>query len=174
LVAAGIDYLCHRRTAIEKTAGWRESALHVLQYLCVAPTVVMAALFTMSGVMLWFAAAAMLIHSVLAYVDVRYTISRRFISPLEQHVHGVLTVVPPIAVTLLALADIDYGAEHASLRAAAGLSTLQLVLIIGTTAVLGGIPVIEEGLRTIRMRGATSQSPTSESTTSESIRSTVP
>jgi len=154
LAAAGVDYLCHRRTAIERTSGWRESAMHVLQYMCIAPTVVLAALFTMSGFVLWFASAAMLLHTAIAYVDVSYTNRRRFISALEQHVHGVMTIVPLVAIALLALTDAEVAGSRATLRGEAGLSTLQFALIFVTTALLGGIPVLEELRRTMRMRSA--------------------
>ena len=32
LAAGFADYLCHRATHIEKTSGWRESVLHVVQF----------------------------------------------------------------------------------------------------------------------------------------------
>lgn len=149
LIAAGCDYLCHRRTHIEHTSGWRESVLHVLQYLCIAPTVVLAALYTMTGAVLVFATLSVLLHTLLAYVDVKYTMRRRVIPPFEQRLHVVLAALPIIAVMLLAFADAQ-GEMHAVLRGANGLGTRQLWLIFVGTAAIGGMPVLEELFRTLR------------------------
>jgi hypothetical protein len=150
LIAAGCDYLCHRRTDIEHTAGWRESALHVLEYVCIAPIVVLAALYTMTGAVLFVSTVAVVLHTVLAYVDVRYTRRHRFIPRFEQRLHYLLTALPILAVMVLALLDANGEATGVARRDPNGLTTLQLWLIFGGTAVIGGVPVLEELIRTLR------------------------
>jgi hypothetical protein len=86
---------------------------------------------------------------VLSYVDVAYTHRRRYISPLEQHVHGFLDVLPIVAVCLLAvlvLNDPSPVTGFATRLQAA--STRELALLIGTFVVVAGGPVVEEFLRT--------------------------
>ena len=148
LVAAGCDYWCHRRTRIESTSGVTEARMHVAQYVCVVLIVALAALFRFRGPALWIAVVAVVAHTVLAYIDVHYTFPRRLISPFEQHLHAVLYLVPILAIVLLALADAHPpGDADRSLR---DLSPPQIALLLGSVAVLGGVPVFEEFVRAWR------------------------
>jgi hypothetical protein len=148
LIAGGCDYWCHRRTRIESTSGVTEARMHVAQYVCIVLIVALAALFRFRGPALWVAVAAVVAHTVLAYIDVRYTFSRRLISPFEQHLHAVLYLAPILAIVLLALADADLAGEpDRSLRE---LSLPQILLLLGSAGVLGGVPVLEEFVRAWR------------------------
>jgi hypothetical protein len=148
LLAGGCDYWCHRRTHIETTSGVTEARMHVAQYVCIVLIVALAALFRFSGPALWLAVVAVVAHTALAYIDVRYTFSRRLISPFEQHVHAVLYLVPILAIVLLALADADLTDEpHRLLR---DLALPHILLLLGSVVVLGGVPVMEEFIRAWR------------------------
>jgi hypothetical protein len=149
LLAGGADYLCHRRTHIENTAGVTESLMHVAQYVCIALLVTVAALLHLSGLALWVASLAVIVHTLLSYIDVRYTFARRVISPFEQHMHAVLCIVPIVAVILLAMADQQSAGTvgDSSLRT---LSIGQLYVLIGLVTFVSGGPVIEELIRTLR------------------------
>ena len=48
LAAGAADYLCHRRTHIERTSGAVESWLHVAQFLSIAALLALATLFAVT------------------------------------------------------------------------------------------------------------------------------
>jgi hypothetical protein len=153
LLAGAADYLCHRRTAIERTSGAHESWLHLAQLACIGIALVLAAAFEATRPVLLLMLVAVLTHSVLAFVDVSYTSGRRYISPFEQQVHGYLDVIPLIAVCL-------FGALHWS-QPQAGATAFVLddgfvagkpAVLLLSFAVLAGVPVIEELIRALRAR----------------------
>jgi hypothetical protein len=149
LVAGAFDYWCHRRTNISATSGIIESSLHVAQFLTIAVVFICAVLLEPTIATIAVIGVAAVLHLVLSYVDVAYTHRRRYISPLEQHVHGFLDVLPIIAVCLLAvlvLNDPSPVTGFATRLQAA--STRELALLIGTFVVVAGGPVVEEFLRT--------------------------
>jgi hypothetical protein len=101
LAAGFADYLCHRAAQIERTTGWTESALHLLQFAEMA-VAVLAALFLeiTSGVILLMT-VCLVLHEATAIWDVRYAASRRAITPTEQHVHSVLEMLPLTGLLLV-------------------------------------------------------------------------
>jgi hypothetical protein len=150
LVAGLVDYLCHRRTDIAETSGAPESRLHVAQFLVLGQALLVATLLELTPLTLAWLAASVVVHSVLAFRDVAYTQDLRYISPLEQHVHGYLEVIPVVALVLFAVSNWDpmvqmpWTLEWRS----AGLSSTALTLLLGSFFVLAGGPVAEELLRT--------------------------
>lgn len=149
LIAGGIDYFCHRRSDIEHTSGPVESSFHVAEFVTVGFIVAAAALLeiTLAVFVLMFAAAC--IHTVLSFVDVAHTIGRRRISALEQHVHGLLNVLPFMAVAVLAMMNWNDLLAGSALRwKDVPLTLQQQVLLVGGFLVLAGAPVFEELFRT--------------------------
>lgn len=154
LLAGAGDYLCHRRTDIEHTSGTQESWLHLLQFLSLLLVFGAAALMNLNAIVFGLMVVLVIVHSVLAHVDVSYTDGRRRISPIEQLVHGFMDVLPLIAVALI-------GVLH--WPQIAGLADPQLFslrptelgrwLFVGSFAVLSGVPILEELARTYRHRG---------------------
>lgn len=154
LVAGAGDYLCHRFTRIERTSGSKESLFHIAQFLTIAVIFVSAVLLEITLAVLMIMAIALIAHTALSLADVAYTSNRRHISTLEQHVHGFMDVIPFIAVCLLALMHwdtlgFDSGAPALRLKAES-LPALQASLLLGSFAVLAGVPVCEEWFRTHR------------------------
>lgn len=98
LLAGAGDYLCHRRTDIEHSSGSGESWFHLLQFLTLLVAFGAALLLEQNAVVFGVMVFAVLTHSVLAHMDVSYTDGRRYISPLEQHIHGFMDVLPLVAV----------------------------------------------------------------------------
>jgi magnesium-transporting ATPase (P-type) len=150
LVAGATDYWCHRRTKIALTSGAIETWLHIAQFVTIA-IVFFGAVFlepTLASIALL--GTMVVLHLVLSYIDVAYTLPKRHISPLEQHVHGFLDVLPLVAVCLLAILGLS---EPQSTTGFAMRShdqaTGKVAVLIGSFIVLAGIPVIEEHLRTI-------------------------
>jgi hypothetical protein len=151
LIAGGIDYLCHRRTHIEHTSGATESRLHVAEFAAVAAIVLPAVLMEITLALVVFMLAAVCLHAVLSFIDVEYTLGRRPIPSLEQHVHGVLNVVPFIAVALLALLHWNDLLSGTALRWKDAPLTLPVqIVLLGSFLILAGTPVIEERFRTQR------------------------
>ena len=150
LVAGAIDYLCHRRTNIELTSGATESWLHIAQFVTVAAALGCAVLMRPSPASLFAIVALILTHTVLAFIDVSYTDGRRRITPVEQHAHGFLLVVPIVAVVLFA---IQHWSEVLSrtwrLQWVAEIEPAALWLVFGF-CVIAGVPVAEELARTLR------------------------
>jgi hypothetical protein len=153
LVAGAGDYLCHRRTHIEQTSGITESWLHVAQFASIAIIFVAAVLLEVTLAVLIAMIAALIAHTVLSFIDVSYTMRHRHISTLEQHVHGVLDVVPIVAVGLLAILYWEEIAlaDGAPLRLKdEPLSSVQAGVLLGSFGVLAGVPIFEEWFRARR------------------------
>ncbi|HWL74483.1 MAG TPA: hypothetical protein VNQ74_11470 [Burkholderiaceae bacterium] len=150
LLAGAGDYLCHRMTDIERTSGATESWLHVTQFVCLAVAFACAVLLQISAAVFVVLVALVVAHSFLSYIDVRYTDGRRRISPMEQSIHGFMDVLPLVAVAMLGVQhwpEIRAGAVPFALGAAID---FERVLLLTSFAVLAGLPVLEELLRTLR------------------------
>ena len=105
---AGIaDYLLHRRTKIERTSGRGESWLHVLQAGETGLPVIAGLFFQINSLVLLVMIAAAIAHTLTALWDGTYTVKRRFIPPLEQHVHSHLEYIPLVAVASVVLLHWD-------------------------------------------------------------------
>jgi hypothetical protein len=171
LVAGLADYLCHRRTYIAGTSGAPESWLHLLQFLVLGLALLLGTLLVITPLVLVLIAIAVAGHSVLAFRDVSYTQGRRFISPLEQHVHGYMEVLPVVAVGLLAALNWDdVRAGTWTLRwKSPPLSPMVHLALLGSFFVLAGTPVIEELIRTSKS-GSGRRTVTAASQPSDSTR----
>jgi hypothetical protein len=160
LLAGAGDYLCHRQTDIEHTSGTKESWFHLLQFVSLLPAFAAAVLLDVNAVVFGLIVVCVIAHTVLAHLDISYTDGLRHISPIEQHVHGFMEVLPLVAVALLGIlhwSEISDGAagpmfSHPmfSLRAPIDVGR---VLLVSSFAVLAGVPIMEELARTYRHRG---------------------
>jgi hypothetical protein len=149
LLAGAGDYFAHRQTDIARTSRSTESWLHLAQLTCIAAAFVAAVLFEITlAVWIWMLAAVVL-HSLLAFIDVSYTDGRRFISPFEQHVHGYLDVIPLVAVALLGIANWPQIAAGGLELTARDPSTQGQSLLLWSFGVLAVVPTIEELIRTL-------------------------
>lgn len=160
LVAGLLDYWCHRRSDIERTSGLPESRLHVLQALQLGVPLFAALFLEINALVLAVIILCVLAHSATSYWDVSYTISRRYISPFEQHVHSYLDVIPLVAALIIILLHRDQflallgaGPERASFSLRAKAEPLPAVWVtLVTVSVLGvqGVALLEEFWRTWR------------------------
>lgn len=155
LLAGAGDYLCHRQTDIEHTSGVKESWLHLLQFACLLMAFAAAVLIDQNVIVYSIMVALVLTHSVLAHVDVWYTDGRRHISPIEQFVHGFMDVLPLVAIALIGVLHWPEITAPPSSPIFALREPLDLgrVLLVGSFAVLSGVPILEELARTHRHRG---------------------
>lgn len=100
--AAGLaDWLCHRRTKIEKTTGLKESLIHLLMLGEMGVPVLACLFLEINAPVLGLMIAAFLAHEVTAMWDVSYAITRRKVTPVEQHVHSFLEMLPLMATSFI-------------------------------------------------------------------------
>jgi hypothetical protein len=156
LLGGAVDYLSHRRSDIQHTSGIHESWLHVAQFATMALAFASAVLLEVTLAVIIAMIILVLAHTLLSFIDVSYTLGRRHISSTEQHAHGLMNVVPLVAVGLLAILN-----WQTMLAPATGsvvrlkdepLAAIHIVALLGSFSVLAGGPVIEEWLRTYRAR----------------------
>jgi hypothetical protein len=151
LIGGGVDYMCHRHTAIERTSGFHESLYHLAQFVTIALIVICIALFAGTLSMFAVLGGAVLLHTILAYLDIRYTERRRYISPLEQHAHAVMDILPIVVVALVIVLEWSTDAFTWNIRLRSPmLEPVQLAIVIGTIVLGAGAPVLEELWRTAR------------------------
>jgi hypothetical protein len=101
LAAGFADYLCHRATHIERTSGWRESVLHLVQFVEMGIPVLAALFLEINAGVILIMIVCLLLHEATAIWDVRYASARREITPTEQHVHSFLEMLPLIGLLLV-------------------------------------------------------------------------
>jgi hypothetical protein len=154
LIAGLIDYICHRRSDIAHSSGSTESWLHVAQFASLGLTLSLAALLAITPLAFTLLAGLVVIHTILSFIDVSYTEGRRYISPLEQHAHGFMDVLPIVGVCLIGVMNWnELQASPWTLKwKQPPIPGLQGVALIGSYFILAGVPIFEELLRTLRSK----------------------
>lgn len=95
------DWMCHRRTRIERLSGAPESAMHVGLYVLMVVPVVGGLYLEVDALVLAIMAACVAAHTVLAWVDTAYTRPRREITAVEQAFHPWLELLPVFALVVV-------------------------------------------------------------------------
>ncbi|WP_241968444.1 diguanylate cyclase [Streptomyces sp. ICBB 8177] len=89
------DWVMHRRTRIEKTAGTRESLIHALMMTEVGVPIALAFVCEVNPLLLAVMLGATGAHEATALWDVRTAVrSDREVKPVEQHIHSFLESLP--------------------------------------------------------------------------------
>ena len=101
LAAGAADWICHRRTHIERTSGPKESALHLLLYLQIALPLVLALFFQTTAALLAIMAGGVMAHMLTSWWDTALAQPRRHIAPIEQQVHSWLEMLPLFALVVV-------------------------------------------------------------------------
>ena len=143
ILAGLVDWSCHRRTAIERTSGWRENAFHWLLLAEGGVALVATALLQPGGALLLIVLGAFIAHELTTYVELRYTAPRREIRPFEQMVHSFMEILP---LALLGLLAVLASGEAKPQPWPAG----YLVSVGGAVLVLNLLPMAEESWRCVR------------------------
>jgi hypothetical protein len=156
-LTAGIaDWWCHRQARIERTTGLKETIIHLGMLAEAAIPVVVGLFFEINPLVLGGMIAAFFVHEATAMWDVRYAVTARVVTPLEQHVHSFLEMVPLMAIALISVL-------HASqLRALVGGQTSAFqpfrkkeqpleagypLAALGTMFLFEVLPYLEEAIR---------------------------
>jgi hypothetical protein len=157
-LAGFADWLCHRRTHIERTSGERESALHIVQFVQILLPTLLGLFFRIDAlvllIMLLIMLSAVLAHIATAYRDTAYAAPLRTITPAEQQIHSYLELLPLFAFLLVVvlhwpeLRTPDFSLE---LRREP-LPSAYVAAVIGAMA-LAAAAILEEWWRTHRHAG---------------------
>lgn len=103
IVAGLTDYVLHKRTRIEETAGTRESVLHALQLAEAGVPVLLALFLDINALIILLMLIGFVLHEITALWDLSYASRRRYVSPLEQHVHSFMEVLPLMALSFVTI-----------------------------------------------------------------------
>jgi hypothetical protein len=158
LLAGVADYYCHRASDIEHTSGVAETLLHLLQFALVGVPLLAALFLEINAAVLLVMLVGLMLHQAVAVWDVRYANSTRRVSPVEQHVHGVLEMAPAIATIVVVILNwsdflslLGMGTPSFSLELKhAPLPGWYLAAVIAGVLVCGVLPYGEELWRTGR------------------------
>lgn len=158
-VAAGLaDWACHRASGIERTSGLRENLVHWLMFCQMGLGVLAVALLEVNAAVLLWVAALILLHELTVYLELRYTVARRQVRPIEQVVHSLMEMLPLVALALLAALRWDqvaalWGAGQADFGLRAKAQPLPGAYLLGAGAaafVFNALPLAEETWRCLR------------------------
>ncbi|RUX54809.1 diguanylate cyclase, partial [Mesorhizobium sp. M7A.F.Ca.US.014.04.1.1] len=94
LVAGFADWLCHRASHIESTTGAKESLIHLLMFAEVGVPLLAAMFLEVNALVIAVMIVTFFIHEATAMWDVRYATTARRVTPIEQHVHSFLEMIP--------------------------------------------------------------------------------
>lgn len=104
MLAGLADWACHRRERIEASAGWRESALHLLMIGELGLAVVLLLWWQVTATVLLLVLAACVLHEITLWCDLTYASTKRVIPPIEQWVHGLQMGLPWLGLLTLCIA----------------------------------------------------------------------
>ncbi|SOD42685.1 diguanylate cyclase [Nitrosovibrio sp. Nv4] len=98
LLAGFADWLCHRASHIETTAGAKESIFHLVMLAEMGLPLLAAIFLQINACIIAFMIVAFFLHEATALWDVSYAVRRRNVSPVEQHVHSFQEMIPLMAI----------------------------------------------------------------------------
>ncbi|MHB2017896.1 MAG: diguanylate cyclase [Candidatus Xenobia bacterium] len=145
-----LDWLCHRRTHIERTSGLRESVLHAVMGVQVGIPVCLGLYCQINVLLLLVMFGVLVVHEMVAHYDVRYARGTRHISMAELHVHSFLEVIPFTIVALVvcmnwpAFYDLVTLHWHGQCSLTLRPSTLNTAFYTTLMLTLGVAPYVEE------------------------------
>jgi hypothetical protein len=161
LTAGFADYLCHRATHIERTSGWKESALHLIQFGEMALPILAALFLQINAAVILLMIACLILHEATAYWDIRYASATRDVPPFEQQVHSFLEMLPLTGILIVIALHWDQFISLFGLRTPEfslalkpePLPVLYIAVMLTLTALFEVLPYLEEFARTLRYRG---------------------
>lgn len=103
VVIGFLDYLCHRTTRIEENTGLRESALHAIMGLQVGAAIFIGFFLEITIPVFLLLLSILILHEVVAHLDVKTALGCRTISIWEMHLHSFLEVIPFLLFLLVAI-----------------------------------------------------------------------
>jgi hypothetical protein len=169
LAAGFADYLCHRAADIEHTSGFKESLLHLLQFAEMAVPLLAVMFLEVNALVILLMIVSFLLHEITALWDVTYASRTRVITPIEQHVHSFLEMLPLMGLLMVVVLHWAqfislFGLAPASFEFRLKQQPLPLGYVLGvltSVLLLEVLPYAEELVRGLRARkeGSLSSSP---------------
>jgi hypothetical protein len=164
-LASGVaDYACHARTDLAHTSGVRESSMHLLQTAEIGVPMLGYLFLAHTPLLFSLLVAGVALHTLTAYVDVRYSAPRRRIPVFEQFVHGFLTVLPMMALAIVAILDwaqfrvllhaADATADAWTLQFAPAFAPAVIAAVLSASLLFGVLPGLLEFAHAWRVRSA--------------------
>lgn len=156
--AAGVaDWLCHRASGIERTTGAKESLIHLLMLGEIAVPLLAAVFLEINAGIIALMVAVFFLHEATALWDVSYATTARTVTPIEQHVHSFLEMIPLMGIVSVvalhwgqALALLGLGPEEAGFALSpktAPLPGAYILSLLAGAAILEVAPYAEELFR---------------------------
>ena len=162
LVAGFADWLCHRASHIETTTGVKESLIHLLMFSEVGAPLLACMFLDINALIIALMIVMFFTHEATALWDVSYAVTAREVTPIEQHVHSFLEMIPLMAILSVIslhwgqfLALFGLGSEHAQffLRwKTTPLPTTYIFSILAAIVLFELIPYLEEFVRGLRAK----------------------
>lgn len=112
------DWLVHRRSDIQHTAGAKESLMHIAMSGQAAMPGLALLLLETNPRSLALMAGGLLSHEATMLWDLRYATARRPVLPVEQKLHGIQNMVPAVPLALAAACYLAQRREGAAPPAA--------------------------------------------------------
>ena len=107
-IACGfLDYLCHRKSKIERNSGLHESIVHMIMFIEVGIPIFLGALFEINTLIIWLMFFVFVIHEITAVYDVWYASPRRTVSAWEQAIHNYLGLLPFMVGSVVVCLNVD-------------------------------------------------------------------
>lgn len=160
LIPGFLDWMCHLRTRIEDTSGFKESAIHQLQMATVGLPVLMGLFLEINSLIILIMIGSFLMHELASLWDVSYAKELRKVSAFEQHLHGYLNVLPFMALSFVICLHFDQFRALLGLGGTVAgfdlvlktpmLPTPYLVTLISLFVLLLVVPYTEELIRCAR------------------------
>ncbi len=160
LLAGFADWLCHRASHIETTTGAKESLIHLLMFVEVGIPLLAAMFLDINALIIAGMLVAFLVHEATAMWDVRYATTARTVTPVEQHVHSFLEMIPLMGIIIVIslhwgqfLALFGLGSEPARFNLVWKSEPLPVTYIVTMLVVIllfEFLPYIEEFVRGLR------------------------
>jgi hypothetical protein len=97
LLAGIADWFCHRASDIEHTSGAKESLIHLLMFGEIAVPLLACLFLEINALIIAVIIVGFVAHEATAFWDVSYASKHRYVSPVEQHVHSFLEMIPLMA-----------------------------------------------------------------------------
>lgn len=160
LAAGFADWLCHRASNIATTSGAKESLIHLLMFAEMGIPITAAIVLEINALVIAVMIVAFLLHEATALWDVSYATEKRVVTPMEQHVHSFLEILPLMGLVLVVvlhwgqfLALFGLGTEAARFDIRLKQPPLPwgyVLSVLGAVLLFELLPYVEELIRGLR------------------------
>ena len=160
LAAGFADWLCHRASNIATSSGAKESLIHLLMFAEMGIPITAAIVLEINALVIAVMIVAFLLHEATALWDVSYATEKRVVTPIEQHVHSFLEILPLMGLVLVVvlhwgqfLALFGLGTEAARFDISLRQPPLPwgyVLSVLGAVLLFELLPYVEELIRGLR------------------------